>query len=580
MGFAFEHDLLAGRGDHGATGLGGVDIVAHLTVLIGIEVADGGCTVGLNARSCGVVVHTREDNIRLGVIGIVVLERVGHEASRPVLGVRPVVADITIPIVVLAGIEREGISTEEALGELAGVTVTDLVLAFGLHGGEVGGTVGGRRSFGLFENGIKTIGGDSIRSAFERFERITAGVEGLGGHGHKEAGVRTITTAECDLSIVDGKFIVGHANILVGAGIHFTPQFELGGLAISGNTLCGSLTAEIHRFEGIPSVVVAGRVRHFITLLERIVVVLGGEIAGLGGQRANVELVDREIQHGVIGHRSRMVNISVVSGKGSVERCGISPFVDRPIRGLKGIAHELRRSSGILSGGGEDVLRCVNNLELFELRDVEVRKEVFREIEFFEVVCQVLKVKRFELVGGDIEGFDVLVGGFDLELRFRIGRSQHVVVEVNETKCGSSGERGILEFLRCGHELPHTVLAGDLDHTAFGRGHIDRKLTIFRQIVHLADVLAVVFVVDEDNGPVIARYLCGVFGGKREGHRSGGRCLDERNAVEEIVGGLFSLLRGSLCLDTLAIGSHQQAGGQNGRQTLLGTEKHRETADR
>ena len=223
MGFAFEHDLLAGRGDHGATGLGGVDIVAHLTVLIGIEVADGGCTVGLNARSCGVVVHTREDNIRLGVIGIVVLERVGHEASRPVLGVRPVVADITIPIVVLAGVEREGISTEEALGELAGVTVTDLILAFGLHGGEVGGTVGGRRSFGLLEHCVETIGGDGICSALEGFERITAGVEGLGGHGHKEAGVRTITAAEGDLSVVDGKFIVGHTHILVGAGIHFTP---------------------------------------------------------------------------------------------------------------------------------------------------------------------------------------------------------------------------------------------------------------------------------------------------------------------------------------------------------------------
>ena len=68
---------------------------------------------------------------------------------------------------------------------------------------------------------------------------------------------------------------------------------------------------------------------------------LGGEIAGLGGQRGNVELVDREIQHGVIGHRTRMVNISVVSGKGSVECCGISPFVDRPIRSLEGIADEL-----------------------------------------------------------------------------------------------------------------------------------------------------------------------------------------------------------------------------------------------
>ena len=191
-----------------------------------------------------------------------------------------------------------------------------------------------------------------------------------------------------------------------------------------------------------------------------------------------------------------------------------------------------------------------------------------------------LEVKRFELVGGDIEGFDVLVGGFDLELRFRIGRSQNVVVEVNETKGRSSGERGILELLGCGHQLPHTVLTGDLDHTALRRRDVDRELTIFRQIVHLADVLAIVFIVDEDNGPVIACHFRGVFGRKSEGHRSGGRGLDEGNTVEEIVGGLFSLHRGSLCLGTLGIGSHQQAGGQNGRQTLLGTEKRRETADR
>ena len=117
--------------------------------------------------------------------------------------------------------------------------------------------------------------------------------------------------------------------------------------------------------------------------------------------------------------------------------------------------------------------------------------------------------------------------------------------------------------------FPHTIFARDFDHTALGGSHIHLELAIFREIVHLTNVLAVVFVVDKDDGPVIARHLRGIFGRKGEFHLAGGRSLDEDNAIEKVVSGFFGLRRRGLRLCTLCERSHQQAGSQNGGQASL-----------
>ena len=134
--------------------------------------------------------------------------------------------------------------------------------------------------------------------------------------------------------------------------------------------------------------------------------------------------------------------------------------------------------------------------------------------------------------------------------------------------------------MRSGNEFPHTILARDFDHTALGGGHIHLELAIFGQIVHLTNVLAVVFVVDKDDGPVVTRHFRGIFGRKGELHLAGGRSLDKDNAVEEVVSGFFGLNGGGLRLCPLCERSHQQAGSQNGGQASLHAESSRETANR
>ena len=151
-------------------------------------------------------------------------------------------------------------------------------------------------------------------------------------------------------------------------------------------------------------------------------------------------------------------------------------------------------------------------------------------------------------------------------------------IDIAESRCGVEG--GIFERLRSGNEFPHTIFARDFDHTALGGSHIHLELAIFREIVHLTNVLAAVFVVDKDAGPVIARHLRGIFGRKGEFHLAGGRSLDEDNAIEKVVSGFFGLRRRGLRLCTLCERSHQQAGSQNGGQASLHAEGSRETANR
>ena len=210
-------------------------------------------------------------------------------------------------------------------------------MAFGLHGGEVGTAVAGSGAFGLLEHGVETIGGDGRRSAFEGFERIAVGVEGVGGHRHEEACILTITTAEGDLPLTNLIIGGGHAHILVGRGIDFTPHLITRGLLRAGYTYCFALTAEIHRLEGVPNVVALRRKRHLIALLQRIVVVFLGEFAGQCRQRSDVQLVNRQIGYAISCQRAVYLDISVVTAQCFLECSGITSLINRPVVGSKGI---------------------------------------------------------------------------------------------------------------------------------------------------------------------------------------------------------------------------------------------------
>ena len=329
--------MVTGGSDHGTTVFGGVDIVAHYAVLVSIKVANGRFTIGDYVSFIAVPVDTGEDYIRLSVVSIIAYEGVRHETSRPVLGVGPVVVDITIPVVQFAGVEGEGVRTEEALCQYTGFTVTDIVLSLGLHGGEIGTAVAGSGAFGLLEHSVETIGGDGRRSALEGFERIAVRVEGIGGHRHEEASILTITAAEGDSTLTNLIIGGGHAHILVGRCINFTPNLIARGLLRAGYTCCFELSAEIHRLEGAPSVVVSRRLRHFVALLQRIVVVLFGELAGQCRQRGDVQFVNRQIGHAINCQPAVYLDISVVTAQCFLECSGITSLINRPVVAFKAI---------------------------------------------------------------------------------------------------------------------------------------------------------------------------------------------------------------------------------------------------
>ena len=591
-GFLFEENLVARGGNHGASGFGGVDVVAHHAILVGIEVADGGFAIlfcdDAGDGIGGIVVDRGEDHIRLLVVGIVGREGVGHETSGPVFLVGPVGADIAVPVVVFATVEGKGVGTEEAFGEGAGVAVTDVVGAGGGNGGEVGGAVGGGGAFGLFEHLVETVGGDGAGAALEGFEGTSAaGVKAFVGHGHEEAGAGTVGAAEGEIAVlIDGEFIVGHANIFVGAGVDFAPEFELGGLEIVGQALGAVLRREGHGFERAPGVVATGRLGHYVALLEREVVVLVGHVLRFGGQREEVELVDGEVELSICGFGTRGVDVGVVAAQCLVESGGIAALVHRPSGFFERSVVAEAAAGGRIADVGEEVLGEIGLLELGEAAGREVRQEVFRNIEFAHRLVGASEVDILELIGGEVERFDV--GEYVVEGVFRlcVGRSEHIVVEINVADGGHLGEVGVFDLLRGRNEFPHALFAGDLDDPALRGGDIDGEGAVFRQIVHLPDVLAVVFVVDEDDGPVFAGHFRGVLGGEGEGDGTCGRGLDEGDAVLEVVGGFFGQCGrggggsgGCLGLCALGEGSHQQACGEECGKASLSAECSRETAN-
>ena len=413
--------------------------------MVGIEVADGGFAILFCGDAGdgigGIVVDRGEDHIRLLVVGIVGREGVGHETSRPVFFVGPVGADIAVPVVVFATVEGEGIGTEEAFGEGAGVTITDVVGAGGGNGGEVGGSVGGGGAFGLFEHLVETVGGDGAGAAFEGFEGTSAaGVEAFVGHGHEEAGAGTVGAAEGEIAVlIDGEFIVGHADVFVGAGVDFAPEFVLGGLEGAGQSPGIALRTEGHGFERAPSVVAAGRLGHDVALLEREVVVLVGHVLGLGGQREDVELIDGEVELSIGGFGARGVDVGIVAAQCLVESGGIAALVHRPGGLLERLIVAEAAVVGRIADVGEEVFGEIGLLELKEVGRREAGQEVFRNIEFADRRISVREADVLEFVGGEIERFDVGQFVGEDETPLCVGRSEHIVVEINVADGGHLG---------------------------------------------------------------------------------------------------------------------------------------------
>ena len=78
--------------------------------------------------------------------------------------------------------------------------------------------------------------------------------------------------------------------------------------------------------------------------------------------------------------------------------------------------------------------RFFGEIRLLEIREVgrrEVLQEVFRDIELTDRPNRESEVDILELVGGEVERFDVDQFVGKGEFRLCVGRSEHIVVEID-----------------------------------------------------------------------------------------------------------------------------------------------------
>ena len=156
-----------------------------------------------------------------------------------------------------------------------------------------------------------------------------------------------------------------------------------------------------------------------------------GHVLGFGGKREDVELIDGEVELSIGSFGARGVDIRIVAAQRLVEGCGGAALVHRPGGLFERLIGAKSAAGGRVVDVGEEVFGEIRLLEIREVGRSEVLQEVFRDIELTDRPNRESEVDILELVGGEVERFNVDQRQIEGKFRLCVGRSEHIVVQIN-----------------------------------------------------------------------------------------------------------------------------------------------------